>query len=178
MSIFSKVRGTIETIFQIGLGGPQVKNNAGVIEARDATDAGYVKVRGADPAAANDFVTKGYADTNYADGTGAVKEIRFVLDNTASQSSATSVPANAYVISAELKVTTPYSGGSTISIGRTGSTSLLQTTTDNLTTAANSYVVDQDTAFGGSALPVLVTVGGAPAAGAGVAIVRYTVPSV
>lgn len=175
MSLFSKLRGTIETIFQIGLGGPQIKNNSGVIEARDSADAAFVKVRGLDPAAANDFVTKGYADTNYS-VTGAVREIRFATDNTASQSSATSIPANARIVESEFVVSTPYSGGSAVAFGRTGSTSLIMATTDNLPTVANTYQVPQDTAFGGSALPLLVTVTGAPAAGVGVAIVRYTVP--
>jgi len=63
MSIMRKIRGTIETIFRIGLSGPQVKNSSGVIEVRDATDAAYAIVRGATPVAANDLVTKAYADS-------------------------------------------------------------------------------------------------------------------
>jgi len=59
MSLFSKLRGTIETIFQIGLGGPNVKNNVGAVEMRNAADAAFVITRGADPVGANDYVTKG-----------------------------------------------------------------------------------------------------------------------
>jgi hypothetical protein len=59
MSLYQKLRGTMETLLQIGLGGPQVKNNAGVIEHRNATDTGFVVARGAAPVASNDFVTLG-----------------------------------------------------------------------------------------------------------------------
>lgn len=63
MSLWSKIRGTIETIFQIGLGGPQLKNNSGAIEARNAGDSAFAVVRGAAPVGDNDLVTKTYADT-------------------------------------------------------------------------------------------------------------------
>lgn len=59
MSFFAKLRGTIETIFQIGLGGPNIKANAGAVEMRNAADAGFAITRGADPVGANDYVTKG-----------------------------------------------------------------------------------------------------------------------
>jgi hypothetical protein len=62
MSLFSKLRGTIETLFQLGLGGPQFKNNAAVIECRDSADATFVNARGADPVGVNDFATKQYID--------------------------------------------------------------------------------------------------------------------
>lgn len=38
MSILSSLKGTFQTAFQIGKGGPKVKNNSGVIEARNAAD--------------------------------------------------------------------------------------------------------------------------------------------
>jgi len=61
VSLWAKVRGTIETLFQLGLGGPQLKNNVGVIEHRNAGDSAYVIARGADPAEGlNDLVTLGY----------------------------------------------------------------------------------------------------------------------
>lgn len=69
MSLWSKVRGTIASIFQIGLSGPQIKNNSGVVEVRDSADATFAIVRGADPVASHDFVTKNYGDTNYSGGT-------------------------------------------------------------------------------------------------------------
>ncbi len=57
MRFFSALRGTIESIFSLGLGGPQLKNNAAVIESRNATDAGYVVHRGANAVSGNDFLT-------------------------------------------------------------------------------------------------------------------------
>lgn len=68
MSFFDKVRGTFETLFQLGKAGPQLKNNAGAIEARNAADSAYVNARGADPAIADDLVTKRYGDANYGGG--------------------------------------------------------------------------------------------------------------
>src|SRR5215469_1409910 len=268
MSVWRKIKGTIETFFQIGLGGPQLMNNSSVIEARNSGDTGFVVVRGAAPVGDNDLVTKTYCDQLAAryyvaqqfnggsalpsnssteqfyvvttsganatigqllwddgsnsgtvtvlaaatgrfivcaaafsggtvtfsadriyiwDGsawqnaagtqvTGAVREIRFAITNAASQSSATQIPANAIAVSAELDITTPYSAGATITVGQTGSAALLMGTGDNLATVAGLYAVDQDTAWGSSALAVLVTVAGTPAAGAGQCIVRYTVP--
>lgn len=63
MSVFSLLRGTIETIFQVGLSGPNLKNNAGTIEARDAADAAFAIVRGAVPVGNDDLATKTYVDT-------------------------------------------------------------------------------------------------------------------
>lgn len=62
MSLYSKLRGTIETIFQIGLNGPQWKANGAVIEARNALDTLFAIGRGATPVAANDWATKAYVD--------------------------------------------------------------------------------------------------------------------
>lgn len=44
MSRFLDLLGTVKTKFQIGLGGPQLKNNSGVVEARDAADAAYAAI--------------------------------------------------------------------------------------------------------------------------------------
>jgi hypothetical protein len=62
VSLWSKVRGTVETLFQLGLGGPQLKNNAGAIELRNAADSAFVIARGLDPAGATDLATKNYVD--------------------------------------------------------------------------------------------------------------------
>lgn len=269
MSLWSKIRGTVETIFQLGLGGPQLKNNAGVIEARNAGDSAFAVARGASPVADNDLTTKQYVDTLFSrsvvsaqfdgnnaipantgverflivtttganatigqllwdDGSGAgnmvvlaakaqmvitttafsggtitlkadtpyiwdtvstswvnaggtslsgaVREIRYAITNAASQDSASLIPANAIGVTTQVEVVTPYSGGATISVGQAGSLALLQATTDNLATAAGTYETQQDTAWGAAALAVRTTVAGAPAAGAGFVIVRYTQP--
>jgi hypothetical protein len=270
-SLWSKIRGTIETAFQIGLGGPQLKNNSGAIDVRNSGDSAYAIVRGATPLANNDLATKAYVDQNskpfpvglqfngnnplpsnssteqfyvvsttganatigqilWDDGSntgtvtvlaalsgrligttaslsggtvtfladalymwdsgastwfnvsasassGSTREIRLPITNAASQSSASQIPANAYVVDARLSITTPYSGGATISLGYSGSTTAFMLTTDNLATVAGIYQVEQDTSVGGSPVALLVTVGGSPAAGAGAAIIQYTVPN-
>lgn len=40
--VFQDLLGTLFSKFQIGIGGPQIKNNAGVIEVRNAADSAYV----------------------------------------------------------------------------------------------------------------------------------------
>ena len=107
---------------------------------------------------------------------GVERTIRFPITNAASQSSAAQIPANAIVLDRYINVTTPYSAGATITMGQTGSAALLQATTDNLATVAGEYHVSQEVAWGASALAVLVTVAGAPAAGVGVVSVTYAVP--
>jgi len=47
---------------ELSKGGSRIKENAGVIEARNAADADYVIVRGADPVNDNDLVTKKYLE--------------------------------------------------------------------------------------------------------------------
>jgi hypothetical protein len=111
--------------------------------------------------------------------------IRFAITNAASQSSATSVPAGAVVVRAMLDMvstdlTTPvaFSGGSTIAIGRTGSANLLAAPGDfDATTSGNVYDALDPVAWGGSPLPVLITIAGAPAAGAGTIVIEYLPPT-
>jgi len=62
MSWLSKIRGTVENIFQLGKGGPNWKNNGGIIEARNNADSAFAVVRGDTPSAANDLTTKTYVD--------------------------------------------------------------------------------------------------------------------
>jgi hypothetical protein len=107
---------------------------------------------------------------------GSIRQITFTLTNGASQSSTTQIPANAVVSKVQLEITTPYSGGATIAVGQTGSTSLAMGTTDN-PQAAGIYEIAEDVSWGGSPLAVLVTVAGSPAAGAGKCIVFYSTPA-
>lgn len=59
MTLWSKFRGTAETLWQIGLAGPQWKNNTGVLEATNAANNALVIVRGLDPVGLTDLVTLG-----------------------------------------------------------------------------------------------------------------------
>ena len=272
MSILKKIIGTISNAFQVGLTGPNLSNNGGVMEVKNAGLSAFAIVRGASPVGDNDLVTKAYADTlatraivtaqisgatalpnnsgvehfivvstsgvtgtigqlYWDDGSGAgvvtiipatsgmmiictqalsggtvtfkadtlyvwdttavawtaasgagasgsIREIRMPITNAASQSSTTQIPANAVVSDVKLQITTPYSGGATISIGQTGTVALLMATTDNTPQTAVIYDIEDDITWGASALAVLVTVAGAPAAGAGFVVVSYSVADV
>ena len=109
--------------------------------------------------------------------TGAVRMVRFAIDNTASQESTFEIPANDIVESVHLEVTTAYSPGATIEIGKTGSTDALMASTDNNPQLSSSaYECEERVDFGPSD-GILVTVGGAPAAGAGIVTVRFANPN-
>jgi hypothetical protein len=85
----------------------------------------------------------------------------------------TSLPAGAVVIRAALEVDTPYSPGTTISIGSVGSPTLLMGVADNDPTTADLYDALQRTPWPVAGF-VEVAVGGAPLAGSGVVIIEYT----
>ena len=44
MSFFNKIRGTYESIIQLGKSGPQLKNSSSVIEARNSADSDYANM--------------------------------------------------------------------------------------------------------------------------------------
>ena len=58
--MIKKIRGTIETLFQLGLNGPNLKDNSGIIECRNSDDTDFVNVRAAEPVNDQDLVTKKY----------------------------------------------------------------------------------------------------------------------
>jgi len=108
--------------------------------------------------------------------TGAERVIRYAVGTAATQDSVTKIPADAIVLEAWLDVQTPYTAGTTISIGQAGNLTLLQTATDNDPLTAAIYQVTQDTDWGGVALVVRTTVAGGPVAGDGFVVVRFAVP--
>lgn len=124
------------------------------------------------------YVWTGTAWLNIAANvSGAQYVIDMPIGTGASQSSTKAIPANAVITRCDVQITTPYSGGTTITVGRTGSASLLQVTTDNVATVAGDYDAPQRTGWGASELAVLVTVAGSPGAGAGRVLVTYSVPN-
>lgn len=67
MSVWSKILGTIETVFQVGLGGPRIRNDQASsgsvgLDARTSDDASYANVRAADPLIDDDVATMRYVD--------------------------------------------------------------------------------------------------------------------
>jgi hypothetical protein len=104
---------------------------------------------------------------------GALYVIDFTIGTSSSQSSTSYIPANAIVLRADVTITSAYSGGATISVGQTGSTSLLLGTGDNIPQTIDEYQSSARVAWGSTQYQVLVTVGGSPSVGAGVVTIQY-----
>jgi hypothetical protein len=103
--------------------------------------------------------------------------ILIVIGTGGTYTSTTNIPANAYVTRCLTSIpTTAYAAGATVKVGQTGTLNLLQDTTDNTPTVIGNYDAPQLTSWGSSALPVIVTIGGSPASGAGLVLVEYTSP--
>ena len=109
---------------------------------------------------------------------GPVRVVRYAITNAADQDSVFTIPANARILSCWVQVVTPYSAGGTISVGYTAALTAIMTTTLNDPQSAAIYVNDQDTAWDATARVVKTTVAGAPAAGAGFVVVKFTSPNV
>lgn len=176
MSWFSKIRGTIESLFSIGIDGPQLKKNGDVLEVRDATDADFQITRGKDPVGNNDYVTKQYFDANNAAAQGLTYAKLAVGTSTVVSSSA--LPDGAIIRECVLDVETAYDGSATIDVKRTGGSPSIMGTADNKATKLGTYAVPQISDWGSSgAGTVTVTVGGTPTTGAATVYVGYTTPT-
>ena len=64
MGIYEKIRGTIETIFQFGLDGPQIKNDSGGLQVRNNDDTNLAPLQVADPSINQHALTKIYFENN------------------------------------------------------------------------------------------------------------------
>lgn len=113
---------------------------------------------------------------NATGSAGVENLIRYAIGTAATQDSVTQIPAAAIITGAWLDVQTPYTAGTTISIGQPGSLTRFQTATDNNPLAAAIYTVDQDTTSVGLAV-VRATIAGGPVAGAGFVLVWYATPN-
>jgi hypothetical protein len=94
--------------------------------------------------------------------------------NAATTASATSPPASSHAYIMYIEVTTPFSAAGTMSVGQTGSASLLCSAGDfDMTVSGAFYVKHLDVAL--SSLPILCTTN-TPAAGAATVVVESAVP--
>lgn len=178
MSFYSKLRGTAELLFQLGLTGPQLKNNAGILEFRDDTDAAFVIARGLDPVGANDLVTKQYHDNNNASANGlTIVKMPLAL---ATKVSTAAIPDNAIISWAVLDVTTAYDTASpAFEVERTGdATAVLHGTGDSNLKKVGQYEVPQVTDWGVTgAGTVTATLTGSPTVGAADIYIAYSIPT-
>lgn len=101
MAIFMDLKGTSQSIFQLGKGGPKLKNSAGVFEARNAADSAYVDLTAAILKAASDSI-----ELN-SDAAGAGADWKMTLARPASGMTAAvtytlpATPTNGYVLSTD-----------------------------------------------------------------------------
>jgi hypothetical protein len=104
--------------------------------------------------------------------------IRIPIGTAAATSSASNIPSGAVIYDAKFVVTTPYSVGATVQMGVAGTVGAFMGVNDNNPGAAanTAFQVMQDTLYGGAATPLLVSVGGAPGAGAGIAVLLFSTP--
>lgn len=175
MAQAANLDGTHKNAFKIGRDGPQVKNDSGVLAARNDADDGYVNLAAADPSSAEHVVTKSYGDANY-NAAGAKRTIIKTLNTTASQSSSTQLPTGAVVTKVHMKVTTAYDNGATLQVGVTGTPDAFAGTTAFNLAETGDYILDDFSAALGSAANVLATLGNSPTVGAGTLLVEYCVP--
>ena len=171
MGHFSNDNGTQLSFFEIGgPTGPGINANGAALEVRNSANAAFAVMRGADPVAANDFVTL----ESLATVKGPVNLVKVNVGLTTTASTAI-LPAGAVVRRVFLDVTTGYTAGATISVGAAGSVSAYMTTAQNSPAVIDKYEVSDDPASVNAA--VLVTLAGTAATvGACVAYVEYAVP--
>lgn len=176
MSFSTNLISTIENKIQFGNGGPNIKRNVNNLDIKNAADNTLANLNVAEPTNPTHAATK-----NYVDGMGSspntIKTISFAINNDASQSSITQMPANSVVWYSWLQVNVAYSPGTTISLGIGGNLTLFQATTDNNPEVETIYEIKKMSNIGGSAEVLVVTIDGAPAAGSGQATVFYSTPS-
>lgn len=113
--------------------------------------------------------------------TGKEMQIWLPIAQASPVTSATVIPGGAIVTRAAITYDVAYTADTTITVGQTGSASLLMGTADSqpdraIVGTSNTDDAPQTTAWGASALPVLVTIAGGPVAGSGHVLVEYSVP--
>lgn len=177
MSFFTKIRGTMETVFQIGKAGPKLKNNSSVVEVRNAADSAFVIARALDPVGNDDLVTLRYFNANNSTATNIV--VAYMPLAQATKVSTSSIPNNAIIVAARLDTTTAYDSGTTWAVTRTGDgTKVLMAAADSDPTAIRTDEVPQITNWGSTgAGTVTATITGTPAAGVSALYIFYTMPT-
>jgi hypothetical protein len=101
MAVFMDLKGTSQLLFQLGKGGPKLKNASGLFEARNAADSAYVDLTAAILKAASDSI-----ELN-SDAAGSGADWKMTLARPASGMTAAvtytlpAAPVNGYVLSTD-----------------------------------------------------------------------------
>ena len=154
---------------ELSNGGARIKNNAGVLQARDNADSVLAKIQAATPTVGDDVVNKTYAD--------ALEGIKFVTVDFAYDTSSpfnigSAVPDASTVIKFMVQVDTIFDGTTpTLSIGDAGDTDRIATTAEIDLETAGLYTDDKWVEYASSTqLTGTLTVSGATAGAASVVI--------
>lgn len=177
MSFFSKIRGTFETLFQIGKNGPQLKNNAGVIENRNSVDAAFVIARALDPVGNDDLVTLRHFNANNDAATGVtVVQMPLAL---ATKVSTTVIPDDATILDAIIDVTTAYDAAALFNVTRTGDVTVNPIADgDSDLATIGTYHVPQTQSWGTTGTgTVTATLTNSPTVGVAVLYIAYVTPN-
>ncbi len=106
---------------------------------------------------------------------GSSFEIEVAIAVSAGYLSTAAIPLNARVRSVFIQIITPYSPGTTISVGVFGDIEKFLGVGQFTPGIVGTFTLGQATLVG-SSLPVLVTIGGSPGSGSGLIIVTYVNP--
>lgn len=182
MGFFSKLRGTMESLFRIGKDGPQLKNTSGTLmSVRNNTDSALANMEGADPTADQHFLTRLYFDNNNAAATGNITK-EFATITTSSVIGTTTIPAGARVLRVRMILLGLYTNGDeTLTVDTAVGGQVLMAASDNAMLAADGaavgdiYQTDVDFLMGPGET-IDVTLGGTPAAGSCRVEVEYVDP--
>lgn len=179
MATFSKIRGIIGNIFSIGVDGPQLKDNAGVLEVRDATDAAFQLLRAATPIGSDDVVTKAYHDANPPGGSLQAIEIPFGFGDVGTTVSSTFAAAvGGRVSMVKVDVTTVFDvDPASFTIGDSGQADRFVLDDDVKLTKVGLYEFPQYTDTIASTFDIAIGAAGGITTGAARALVLYTVPA-
>lgn len=176
MDLLKNLYGTILNAFRIGVDSNQVqlKNNSGVLEARNKADDNFVVVRGDSPANDNDFVTRSYLEGAGGVPSSVVRSTTLSFDHTGGETTS-SLPAGAIVFLAIININTAFDAG-TVKIGTTADDDVLINTSEVDITTEDEYTKISRISWGASTETIKAIVSGATS-GSGTALIFYSVPN-
>lgn len=186
MANFRQLLGTLQSFFRIGgPGSAGLKSvDANTLEMRNATDAAQGRLRGADPLAAQDYVTKNHFDT-VAPGVApadAVKTVRLsVAASDGNTDSTTELPAGAIIHKVEAHFKTTAWDTGTLLVQSKDTTVTVMATSDNFPTTLAGYIIENDDTWSVSGTAddrkIRCIVAGTPTSGAAASVVvHYSEP--
>lgn len=176
-SIKEFTQSALSALVEFGKGGPKLKANAGVFEARNNADNAYAILRGAAPSGGNDLVTKTFLESQALSYNKAAK-VSFVFGDFGggTKNSTVVIPNADTIYRVNIRVNSVFDAGATLKVGIAGTPALLMDDADSdLSALGNQGGVVYETWTAASTL--LLTFTGAPTTGTGVVIVEYGTPA-